>query len=144
MKDSLPVITNAWLQLFQQRVAQPVIRFRGQLLFHIVPSRFGQLFSLNKLNHYFKTAFCIYSGYLCVILQFVWWSEYIDILMCIYIYNVVLRPFAPHYKCISLVLSAMGRRRRELVEGRGQVCAAKGERMVRQTGGGNSPRRKRE
>ncbi len=64
--------------------------------------------------------------------------------MCIYIYNVVLRPFAPHYKCISLVLSAMGRRRRELVEGRGQVCAAKGERMVRQTGGGNSPRRKRE
>uniref|UniRef100_A0A671Q9B5 Acyl-CoA-binding domain-containing protein 5A-like n=1 Tax=Sinocyclocheilus anshuiensis TaxID=1608454 RepID=A0A671Q9B5_9TELE len=39
-----------------QRVAQPVIRFRGQLLFHVVPGRFGQLLSL-KWNHYFKTAF---------------------------------------------------------------------------------------
>ncbi len=66
---------NAWLQLLLQRVAQPVIRFRGQLLFHVVPDRFGQLFSLNKWSHYFKTAFCIYSGYLCVILKFVWWSE---------------------------------------------------------------------
>ncbi len=74
-EDSLPVIANAWLQLLLQRVAQPVIRFRGQLLFHIVPGRFGQLFSLNKWNHYFKTAFWIYSGYLCVILTFVWWSE---------------------------------------------------------------------
>ncbi len=59
----------------RKRVAQPVIRFRGHLLFHVGPSRFGQLFSLNKWNHYFKTAFCIYSGYLCVVLKFVWWSE---------------------------------------------------------------------
>ncbi len=65
VKDS--VFANAWLQLLLQRVAQPVIRFRGKLLFHIGPGRFGQLFSLNKWNHYFKTAFCIYSGYLCVI-----------------------------------------------------------------------------
>ncbi len=35
-----------------------------QLLFHVVPGRLGQLFSFNKLNHYFKIAFCIYSGYL--------------------------------------------------------------------------------
>ncbi len=55
--------------------AQPVIRFRGQLLFHVGPGRFGQPFSLNKWNHYFKTAFCIYSGYLCVILKLVWRSE---------------------------------------------------------------------
>ncbi len=75
VKDSLPVIANAWLQLLPQRVAQPVIRFRGQLLFHVVPGRFGQLFPLNKWNHHFKTAFCIYSGYLCVILKSVWWSE---------------------------------------------------------------------
>ncbi len=68
VKDSLPVISNAWLQLLLQRVAQPVIR---QLLFHVVPVRFGQLFSLNKWNHYFKTAFCIYLHYLCVILKFV-------------------------------------------------------------------------
>ncbi len=75
MWKTLPVITNAWFQLLLQRVAQPVFRFRGQLPFHVVPGRFGQLFSLNKQNHYFKTAFCIYSGYLCVILKLVWWSE---------------------------------------------------------------------
>ncbi len=28
-EDSLPVITNAWLQLLLQSVAQPVTRFRG-------------------------------------------------------------------------------------------------------------------
>ncbi len=33
VKDSLPVITNAWLQLLLQRVAQPVIRFRGNYFF---------------------------------------------------------------------------------------------------------------
>ncbi len=52
--------------------------WHNQLLdlpFHIVPGRFGQFFSINKWNRYFKTAFCIYSGYLCVILNCVWWSE---------------------------------------------------------------------
>ncbi len=39
----------------------------NQLLFHVGPGRFGPLFSLNKWNHYFKTAFCIYSGCLRVI-----------------------------------------------------------------------------
>ncbi len=34
--------------------------FMGQLCFHVGPGRFGQLFSLNKWNHYFKTVFCIY------------------------------------------------------------------------------------
>ncbi len=33
------------------------------------------LFSLNKLNQYFKKAFCFYSGYLGIILKWVWWSE---------------------------------------------------------------------
>ncbi len=74
VKDSLPVITNAGLQLLLRRVAQPVITFRGQFFFYVVPCRFGQILSLTW-NHYFKTAFCIYSGYLCVILKFVWWSE---------------------------------------------------------------------
>ncbi len=50
--------------------------WHNQLLdFHVGPGRFGQLFSFNKWNYYFKSAFCIYSGYLCVILKFVWWSE---------------------------------------------------------------------
>ena len=32
-------------------------------------------FSINKWNHFNqKSAFCISSGYLCVILHFVWWS----------------------------------------------------------------------
>ncbi len=55
--------------------AQPVIRFRGHLLFHVGPGRFEQPFFLNKWNLYFKNAFCIYSGYLCVILKLVWRSE---------------------------------------------------------------------
>ncbi len=39
---SLPVIiANAWLQLLLERVAQPLIRFRGQLRFHVGPGRFG-------------------------------------------------------------------------------------------------------
>jgi len=76
VKDSCPVITNAWLQSLLLRVALPVIRFRGQLLFHVVPGGFGQLFSL---NHYLKTASCIYSGYLCIILKFVWWSETLNV-----------------------------------------------------------------
>ncbi len=62
--------TATWkTQLLLQRVA--VIRFRGLLLFHVGPGRFGPLFSLNKWDHYFKTAFCIYPGYLCVVLKFV-------------------------------------------------------------------------
>ncbi len=64
MKDSLPAIANTWLQLLLQRVAQPVIRLRGQLLFHVGSGRFGQLFPLINEKNYFKTAFCIYSGYL--------------------------------------------------------------------------------
>ncbi len=76
------ILTNTWLQLLLQRVAQPIIRFRGQLLFHIWSGRFGKLFSLNKRNHYFKTAFCIYMSYLCAILQFVWWSEYFKWQIC--------------------------------------------------------------
>ena len=51
VKDSLPVIANAWLQVLLPRVAQPLIRFRGQLLFHIGPGWFGQLFTLYTLNH---------------------------------------------------------------------------------------------
>ncbi len=70
--ERLLVITNTWLQLLLQRVSQPVIRL---LCFHVGAGRFGQLFSINKLDHYFKTAFCIYVCYLCVILKFVWWSE---------------------------------------------------------------------
>ncbi len=76
------ILTSTWLQLLLQRVAQPIIRFRGQLLFHIWSGRFGKLFSLNKRNHYFKTAFCIYMSYLCAILQFVWWSEYFKWQIC--------------------------------------------------------------
>lgn len=35
--------------------------------------RFGWLFSINKLND-LKTLFCIYSAYLCLTIEFVWWS----------------------------------------------------------------------
>ncbi len=43
--DSLQVITNAWWQLLLLRVAQPVIRFRGQALFHTGPCGFEFCFS---------------------------------------------------------------------------------------------------
>ncbi len=43
-----------------------------KITIHVVPGRFGQLFSRNKWNHHFKTVFCIYVGYLCVILKLVW------------------------------------------------------------------------
>ncbi len=42
--DSLQVIANAWWQLLLLRVAQPVIRFRGQTLFHTGPCGFGFCF----------------------------------------------------------------------------------------------------
>ncbi len=42
--DSLQVIANAWWQLLLLRVAQPVIRFRGQALFHTGPCGFGFCF----------------------------------------------------------------------------------------------------
>ncbi len=68
VKDSLPVIANAWLQLLLQQVTQPVISFRGQLLFSGSARQvYTAFFYLNKLNHNFKVAFCIYSAYLCVI-----------------------------------------------------------------------------
>ncbi len=41
---SLQVIANAWLQLLLLRVAQPIIRFRGQALFHTGPCGFGFCF----------------------------------------------------------------------------------------------------
>ncbi len=37
--------------------------------YFVSQGRFWQLFSLNKLNHTLKTAFCIYSHYICVILK---------------------------------------------------------------------------
>lgn len=75
-KHSLPAITNAWLQLLLLRVAQPVIRFRGQSLFHAGPwwSEFFPLFIINififKLHFVFtcvknikpkKLLFCIFD-----------------------------------------------------------------------------------
>ncbi len=39
------------------------------------PPGLDSFFLLNKWNHHFKTAFCIYLHYLCVILKLVWWSE---------------------------------------------------------------------
>ncbi len=42
--DSLQVIANACWQLLLLRVAQPVIRFRGQALFHTGPCGFGFCF----------------------------------------------------------------------------------------------------
>ncbi len=63
------VIANAWL------IAVVAKLLDLGVLFQEGPGRFGQLFSLNKLKHYFKTAFCIYSGYLFVTLKLVWWSK---------------------------------------------------------------------
>ncbi len=87
VNDSLPVIVNAWLQLLLQRVAQPVIRFRGQLIFHIVPGRFGQLFSLNKWNHYFKTVLYLPELYLC------------NIKMCLMIWIIQMWHICKKTKC---------------------------------------------
>ena len=47
----------------------------GQLLFHIGPGGIGWLFSFNKWHHHLKTVFFVCSGYLCLILKLVWWSE---------------------------------------------------------------------
>lgn len=45
-------------------------------------SRFGQLISLNKWNNHLKTALCLYSGYLCLSLKFVWWPEACKCVKC--------------------------------------------------------------
>lgn len=39
VRDSLPVITNAWLQFLVGRTAKPVIGFRRQFVFHTIPGR---------------------------------------------------------------------------------------------------------
>ncbi len=50
-----------------------VVAAKGGTTSYYLPARHvWTVFSLNKWNHYFKTAFCIYSGYLCVILKLVW------------------------------------------------------------------------
>ncbi len=54
LTDSLQVIANARLQLLLLRVAQPVIRFRGQALFHTGPCRFGFFFSFILKKTSFK------------------------------------------------------------------------------------------
>ncbi len=73
--DSLQVIANAWLQLLLLRVAQPVIRFRGQALFHTGPCGFGFCFPFIIKKLHSKTACCVYLCYLWLIFKFVWWSE---------------------------------------------------------------------
>ncbi len=72
--DSLQVIANAWWQLLLLRVAQPVIRFRGQALFHTGPCGLI-LFSLHNKKLHSKTACCVYLCYLWLIFKLVWWSE---------------------------------------------------------------------
>ncbi len=73
--DSLQVIANTWWQLLLLRVVQPVIRFRGQTLFHTGPCGFGFCFPFIKKNLNLKTACCVYLCYLWLIFKFVWWSE---------------------------------------------------------------------
>ncbi len=72
--DSLQVIANAWLQLLLLRVAQPVIRFRGQALSHTGPCGFGFCFPFIIKKLHSKTACCVYLCYLWLF-KFVWWSE---------------------------------------------------------------------
>ncbi len=71
--DSLQVIANAWWQLLL-RVAQPVIRFRGQALFHIGPCGFGFCFPF-IIKTSFKNCMLCLLCYLWLIFKFVWWSE---------------------------------------------------------------------
>ncbi len=64
-------------QLLQTVLLQSVvIRFRGQLLFHVVPGRFGQLFVPYKWNHHWNHHNCIlYSGLSLSNIKIRWWSE---------------------------------------------------------------------
>lgn len=62
VEDSLPVITNSWLQFLLPWVAQPFTRLR------FTQGRVGlETFSLTKRNPNLKTALYIYSGYLSLI-----------------------------------------------------------------------------
>ncbi len=56
--DSLQVIANAWWQLLLLRVAQPVIRFRGQALFHTGPCGFGFCFPFIKKTSFKNCMLC--------------------------------------------------------------------------------------
>ncbi len=57
--DSLQVIANAWWQLLLLRVAQPVIRFRGQALFHTGPCGFGFCFPFIKKTSFKNCMLCL-------------------------------------------------------------------------------------
>ncbi len=78
VKYSLPIIADAWLQLLLQRGAQPVIRFRGKLLFHIGPGRFGQLFPLINEIIISKLHLYLLRLSLCNI-KISWWSETLSV-----------------------------------------------------------------
>ncbi len=72
--DSLQVIANAWWQLLLLRVAQPVIRFRGQALFHTGPCGFGFCFPF-IIKNFIQKLHVVLTCYLWLIFKFVWWSE---------------------------------------------------------------------
>ncbi len=72
--DSLQVIANAWLQLLLLRVAQPVIRFRGQALFHTGPCGFGFCFPF-IIKNFIQKLHVVFTCYLWLIFKLVWWSE---------------------------------------------------------------------
>lgn len=59
------------------RLAQPVIRLRGQLFFHVLADvSFGSYFPLINDEIIWKLPLCISSVYLCLILIiFAWWSK---------------------------------------------------------------------
>lgn len=69
VKDLWPVITNASLLFLVPRVAQPVIMFRGDLLFHTGPDRFHSFYPLINDIIIYKQQF-VFTLVMCLILKF--------------------------------------------------------------------------
>ena len=75
LKDSLSFTANAWLQVLLFRVTQPVISFRGKLLYLLGATNYPNLHDPMMWPEVLKTTFCVYLDYLCLIFKSVWWSE---------------------------------------------------------------------
>ncbi len=62
VKDSLPVIANAWLQLLLQSVHNQLSDLGGNYFFHVGPGRFGQLFPLKGGWLFFFLGLIVFMG----------------------------------------------------------------------------------
>ena len=71
MRDSLPDLTNAWLQLSLPRGHKPVFRLMGKLVFPKGPGRFGKVFFPS--NEIIENCILYLLGLSLSNLKIVWW-----------------------------------------------------------------------